>query len=355
MISITAEACVHSQCVSAKCEACVRNCHAQAWAWSEEGLAFDDALCDECGVCVAACPTEAITQSGPLPALAPHPQTGKMYAWLRCDHNLPQQEPDHAGTIPCLHAISLQWLHEVLSRHIAGIKLVLGDCATCARCPKDPSVRLDHKLTALQQRVPTWHANSIDILPAGSWHTAAQQGAPQVQRRRFLGLFAKGPMQVFKDSLPVAGLTLSSDSGYANQLVQQHQPAAAFWDLQLDTDKCTWCFACAKLCPNTALTHTQQRGPHQEDDVFALQLNPYACVGCGICTDVCEDHALRLERVTTTSTASTPVTYHLQEVKCSSCKTPFLQLKDSTQPQQQQCSVCAKGRWQQFDRLVQED
>ena len=59
-LAIQAERCVHAQVLHAGCQACVTACPRQAWRAHPDGLGFDAEACDDCGLCVAACPTDAL-------------------------------------------------------------------------------------------------------------------------------------------------------------------------------------------------------------------------------------------------------------------------------------------------------
>ena len=71
-LQIHPESCEHQILARARCSACVQACPVAAWQLNDDGLSFDEDVCDDCGLCVAACPNEALS----LPAILPEVLVG---------------------------------------------------------------------------------------------------------------------------------------------------------------------------------------------------------------------------------------------------------------------------------------
>lgn len=58
-------------------------------------------------------------------------------------------------------------------------------------------------------------------------------------------------------------------------------------ELKIDEEKCNFCVRCSMVCPAQCITVDRKEASWKYD--------PYACVYCGVCIDVCSDNALYQE------------------------------------------------------------
>lgn len=361
MIDIHAERCVHQQCAVARCQACVDHCPTKAWSIDAEGLGFDAKRCDGCGLCVAACPTEAITLPAPLPHIRQNAQ-GARVAWLACDQVQTPDASGKAGTTPCLHAISPQWLDQLAAHGIPALHHASGDCAHCQRGRYAQGLEWNIRWKAVQQASGRPSPLAVHACTAQEWEQQQRRyagQAPDIAKRRFFGAVLKGPRQVIQDQLPLAAQTLSSGRVDAVHAFA-HAPAAGrgrpLWSVALQQDRCTWCRACAELCPQQAIRFEQDEAAPA---TVNMVLDMRTCIGCGLCVDACDQQALTA--TTPSQRACTPERIALQRLRCDQCGVDYLApaLGHSSaqlpgpQGDARRCPVCRQGRPAQFNRLVE--
>lgn len=384
MIRIHPERCVHQQCAVAQCQACVQHCPVQAWSMNAAGLGFDDELCDGCGLCVAACSTEAIALQAPLPAVHDAPD-GVREAWLACDRvagvtqtrTSPTGNADHspkAGSMGCLHALSAQWLMELAQTGVRRLRHVSGDCATCTRQPSRHDLDLIMQWRNLQNCAASGALPMLQLVPATAQEWQQQQArscAPDVARRRFFGGLLKGARQVVTEAQPVSAWMTSGRTHVVALQEKSSQDEkdggtqqAPLWAVALDPQRCTWCRACVALCPQQAIVLEEVRDAdlpnraHQPASRARMVLNMARCTGCNLCVDVCDQHALQPEQ----TVHNRQCDYMLEILPCRQCKTRFYRLDEQPETADQAreqssastlCPVCQQGRVAQFNRLIE--
>ncbi len=355
-LTIHAERCAHQRVAGATCRACVASCARQAWQLLDEGLSFDADRCDGCGLCVAACPLEALEVPAPTPIVA---TDGERLLWLACERAgiaPPDGTPDPAGFTPCLHTLTPDWVLQWQQRHrITQLRLASGDCATCERRPAETLQGhwqpVAERLSRAGQPVPT-------LVPtdARQWQARANRSdQPDPRRRNFLGRLLQGPGTPPRD--PARQNSLAPLTSGRRHLVHTlaagpgGPTTAPLWQLRLDPDRCTWCMACAKLCPEQALT--QHADPDETVDHFTL--HAARCTGCTLCLDVCDSQALSLSGPDQPRSPH-PQVFELQREICPVCRVTYHRQRpprNAASHESEPCPTCRRGRPVWPDRVVQ--
>lgn len=326
--------CVHATIETAACRACVEACPRGAWCLGDAALEFDVSQCDGCGLCVSACPGQAINL--PL-ALAIQPLAGSQAVLAACKH-ASAEVSSHAGPgrVPCLHAIGLG---DLLRAYRAGHQVWLlahGDCAACPRGQGETLfARVAHLNTALRQR------GRRPILTrevsAASWAALVMdpEATGAQARRAFLRSLTRRPATL------LTGAATVEESGQCEapgEYLPDGEDALMPWVVHLDAERCVGCHACARVCPRGAIEH----------DVAAsvYRLRHRACTGCGLCRDVCAHRAVSL------CAWAEPAQWHLPMVerRCARCGVAHT-VPVAAAGKHEQCWVCAAK--QQPSRLYQ--
>jgi len=327
--------CVHAAIETASCRACVEVCPRGAWHLDDAALEFDSGLCDGCGLCVPACPRQAIVL--PL-ALASRPVAGTNAMLAACDRaggdavasdiGSAAANHDGPGHIACLHAIGLG---EMLRAYHAGQHVWLLAHGDCARCPRGQgeqlSTRLAHLNAALRQRgrrpivlrevtLASWSA-LINIAGSGQAHA----------RRGFFRALAEQPAAVLIGAPPVQEKEQAKPPG---EYLPDGDDALMPWVIRLNLLHCVGCHACSQVCPEAAIQF--------DVEASAYRLRHRACTGCGLCQDVCQHHAVTLQPWTEPTQWALPMV----EQRCPCCGVGFhtpAEISSHTRS----CWVCANA------------
>lgn len=94
-----------------------------------------------------------------------------------------------------------------------------------------------------------------------------------------------------------------------------------------------------------------------------MVLDMRACIGCNVCVDVCDQHALRPVAMSGQAEHATVAAHReiiLHAALCPQCRVRFYQLAtghrhDEDEQERTLCPVCRQGRVATHNRLVQAD
>jgi ferredoxin len=327
--------CVHVAIETASCRACVEVCPRGAWHLDDTALEFDSRLCDGCGLCVPACPRQAIVL--PL-ALASRPVAGANAMLAACDRaggdtvagdiGSVAAQHDQPGRIACLHAIGLG---ELLRAYHAGQRIWLLAHADCTHCPRGRverlPTRLAHLNTALRQRgQPVIVLREVSL---AAWTTLIKgAGAAQGQSRRgFFVTLSRRPLAAFLGENPEKDQAQKPPGEY----LPDGDDAMMPWVIRLNASRCVGCHACSRVCPEAAIQF--------DAEIPAYRLRHRACTGCGLCQDVCHHHAVILQSWAEPMQWTLP----LVEQHCPHCGVAFHTPAEIASPGRT-CWVCASDK-----------
>ncbi len=142
---VDGERCVHSMIEQGSCRACVESCPTGAWVIDDEQVGIRTSRCDGCGLCVAACPQDAIALEQNIPLRTWNGHTLALAACERCNTSVPE-----GATVTCVNALGLTQLLAHYHQGCRHLFLLTGDCHRCDRGSR-PGADLDKAVTTLNR------------------------------------------------------------------------------------------------------------------------------------------------------------------------------------------------------------
>jgi Pyruvate/2-oxoacid:ferredoxin oxidoreductase delta subunit len=139
-------------------------------------------------------------------------------------------------------------------------------------------------------------------------------------RREFFSLWKKESKSIMKQMTPAKWRF----NHHALNL-HQHYIDFQFTKITIDTDKCTLCPVCERIC--------DQKCFNFQEGYFSISMRE--CTSCSLCADICPEKAIILEeKITITEEIKLPI----YENKCRVCKHSFQSLHEHDK----KCPTCAK-------------
>ncbi|NMM35432.1 MAG: 4Fe-4S dicluster domain-containing protein [Phycicoccus sp.] len=306
-LQVRADRCLRAS--GSSCRACVDICPATALRLgpkdSTEAPQSEQSRCTDCGLCAATCPSGAIAGVGVPPgALTREAERQSSTINLVCAPARPQRPRDEENpdfSVSCLAALHPETVVATALALKPGSTLTLhrGQCSGCPRAQQarveavvresvDLLRRLDHGDRTLALAITPDAPNTQQQMPARP-STAARRGW---SRRELLTARRSGARAATAPAVTPARAELlhhiADPSSVPLQLIHP-----------LDAKGCTFCHACAAVCPTQALRigrlptdNTEPQGSMR----LELAVDPARCLGCGRCAQVCVDDLLTLGR-----------------------------------------------------------
>ena len=260
-------------------------------------------------------------------------------------------DPDAFAVVPCLGRVGELLLVELAARGVRDIVLVDGGCETCKYRAADAHVdeavvRAQALLSAVGAAELTAIVRSSEFPAAarlvtdreqlgasrrsflsnasGMAKDAAKIAAEQAIAQRLqsgqekkvatlrdkLGVRDGGKLPVFSagrnlrmlDALyelgEEAGASFAADGLGAEPPAEPPAELCVesrlFGSIQLDVEKCTGCGMCTMFCPTDAVRTCQDEHPRADESFRYFEFSAADCVQCGLCVDVCLQHAVTL-------------------------------------------------------------
>lgn len=271
---LAAARCVHATIETASCRACETVCPRGAWRLEDEALHFEADRCDGCALCRPVCAPGAIRiERTPARGEA----AGSRTLLAACDQAV---ATPGAGRVGCLHGLGLR---ELLRQYRAGWRIWLlarGDCDRCSRQPRQGGENLYTRIAQLNIALAQRERPPILVreIAAATWLALLPPIDARLATRR--GFFAALAPRV------PAPQRQQEETAPPGRQLDVHPHAIQPWSPRLLEKRCIACHACARVCPEAAIT--------LEASLPAYRLDPRSCTGCGLCRDVCPRDAVEL-------------------------------------------------------------
>lgn len=318
---IDGDLCVHSLVADASCRRCAQACPRGAIEFNDLELSLDRTRCDGCGLCVPACPQQAITGHGAAAIRG----ASTLFAACQRVATLGSE-----GVLPCLHSIGVDGLIRYWLVGVRKLRLVYGCCEGCTR---NGGERLSGAVAAVNALLASRELEEIEVveLASANWHAAfaRAQGRGEIhpQRRRFLGA---GLTELVGLISPPDGESAAGRPARPTAMLPD-TPAAVFAHVpEVDELACTGCDTCVRICPQGALDFVEQ------EDQAAYAIQPALCTGCAMCRDVCEPKAISVHRMR----RSRQSTVRLSARRCRACGTSWH--SPAGEAKSELCRICRK-------------
>lgn len=306
--------------------------------------------CQSCALCVAACPTEALTEkSVSAETLLKIAGNGKQLT-ITCAPS----GNDGDAVVPCLGSINAVVLADMARR---GIELQLAGtehCAECVHAAKGPE-QIQFNLAARANLCEVEFEGKLGAWATLSLPTAAERRTVQAEdekgaarRQLFRRIVGQSidvisgsdevpppPLKAIRAAAPfnperkVVLNGLYKVLGDAPVRTARH-PAIPAEDWTI-AQGCTNCEACARVCPTGAMQLLE------DDKAWRLVFLNERCVACDVCVEVCQPKVLRQrdEQNVFVNTLKARLLRSVPRKRCTSCDRLF-----STEGDSPVCPIC---------------
>lgn len=278
---------------SERCGVCVGACPVDAISASGAFPTIGKDACVACGACVTACPARAIDMPGGSLAgseeevrqLAP----GRGIAFV-CRSVGAYRPEDTTGPgwmpvdVPCLSAVSPGWMLGALASGATGVALV--GCGTW--CRADGASATGERVGFAREVLARMGEDGTARIRFGTPESGSILRTPPPSE----GLMGGGGDLVPVLNEPAATATAVAELVAPRSRDQNHTPipGGPLGRVHVDESGCTLCGSCVLVCPTDALR--SEAGAVTS----SLSFSPSRCVGCGHCATACPEDVLTVEQ-----------------------------------------------------------
>lgn len=340
-VQVTVDRCTHARHRLSRCTGCQDACPFGAIeipGSAEAGAArVDTEKCRGCGLCIPACPTQAIA-----PDRWPLPQLGDRLSSLACAPAAHADKVD--AVVPCLGAVEPAFWLEAADRPLTLYR------GTCAVCPIAGGGQALEGHLAIARGFAALAGRQIEIRVAVIQEdevtpvAPSQAEEPRVSRRDFFRLAGH---EARTDALAAILSTPTVEAWHGGRLAQRtsprrdalarHLPAEVLeqagdtsglplWQIELDLERCTTCGMCVDLCQERALYWSERplMADERGDGDFALLFDLLRCDGCKLCVEACPEGANTMRPASPPFRREARALLRGERVRCEVCGEMFL-------------------------------
>jgi len=294
---------------TARCGLCVPACPENAIRTSAPFPSVSSEACIACGACVTACPVGAVALPGAnlgqfearLASLLSWPWTdgsrpGLLFACRgattalrgRSEEGAPTQADWLPVMVPCLSMVTPGWILGALAAGAPAVAM-LGCGERCGvERGERTRARVDHCRDVLGALAGRDSGSSLRFLTAdGDDPTGALDellGEPLTAGE------VAGPLHLAEPTATADALAWLAECRIGRRDdVSVPGPASPLGVLDIREEGCTLCGICAGVCPTSALSFDQGA------ETATLSFQGSKCLACRHCVDVCPEHVLTVE------------------------------------------------------------
>ncbi len=315
--------CQYSGRLGTGCGLCLSSCNYGAISQDSKGVNVNSILCEECGECVAVCPTGALQNAR---------FTDSSFVDYFQDISIPSDSTVVIGDEDTLQKL---WWQQQGNRHenvfflqydtsrslsLFHFLLLINHGARRILVLEEKKVNTLEKTVEVQKQGDLANAlltslfDSSDVVQRGGVEDFTQLMATEtatsfgVRKSDYIFINRRQSLAHFLEKLV-------EKSGRHPRL--RPEGFVPFAELSCDTSRCTQCMACLNECHIEAMTGDSQQ--------LTLNYTGILCVACGICARVCPENALTLSPIFTLATDFfTPVELAKAEpMTCKKCGKVF--------------------------------
>jgi len=287
-VTCSKQLCQYSGRLNLGCDLCNKVCRHGAITRENDGIRVNQQECQECGACIAICPTGAMQslrftdqnfisyckkihfEPGCTVVIGAEPDLHKFW-WLHRDKKFNRTFfLEH----PVPAALTTMQLLFLLCQGVGRILFFADEAG------KNMPIRQMQQVNSISA---AFFSDSEPVVESSLPERMAE--ALQLQRKSLLTtLYTNYSFTNRREKLISLLSFLLGQVPITHQLTGE--PFSEFGQISCDQNRCTLCSACVSECHIQALV--------TESDRFALLHTPSLCVQCGICARICPEQALTL-------------------------------------------------------------
>lgn len=304
MINLNVGSCVRSLSVESECNKCEVVCPTNAIVVGESRTlpSINFSSCVSCGACAGICPNEALT-------LDEFNATNFFFDFLEDEENIVSCKKN----VPCISVLSVEHIISmaILKKEIVFDMAYCDDCEIASTCKKQilqnheealylleaMEDKSEIKLENIAYEDSLSESGRRDFLSAVNLKTVAKV------KKNFEDEVQKASDELTEHALQNKDIALLKKKSIPDKrkilftAIKRVEKPSIFHTVDasevsftsqkiMKEDTCTACQMCYRVCPTGALTSDMKNSK--------VDFDPFLCIKCNICHDVCEPDAINL-------------------------------------------------------------